>query len=217
MTQTMTTTPLRDAMYAMSLAQAVPDAELLDEFVRLYPEHAEALTEFAIELAVDALLHDADEPDVPAAPDTVSPVVSRVMSKFQNRLFEVRRDRSANQAAARARISVENPFAALNRDQFRALASRINVNIVLLSKLRDRQVDPVTIPQKFCRLVAEEMDSPLEVLTAHLYAPHPTAPARQFYKSDGKPDVQARQTFEEAVNGSGMSPEQQRLLLSFRD
>jgi len=38
---------LRDAMYAMSLAKAVPDAELLDEFARRYPNHANALTEFA--------------------------------------------------------------------------------------------------------------------------------------------------------------------------
>ena len=43
-------------MYAMSLAKAVPDAELLDEFARRYPQHADALTEFAIELAIDALM-----------------------------------------------------------------------------------------------------------------------------------------------------------------
>jgi hypothetical protein len=217
MTQTITSTPLRDAMYEMSLAQAVPDAELLDEFVRRYPEYADVLTEFAIDLAVDALLHDADEPDVPTDPDTVSPVVSRVMSQFQNRLFELRRDQNTTQAPACGTVSIDNPFAALDRDQFRALASKINVNAVLLSKLRDRQVDPVTIPQKFCRLVAEEMARPLEELTAHLYAPPTTAPARQFYKSDGKPTGQTRQTFEEAVHRSGLSPEQQRLLLSFKD
>ena len=72
MIETLTYTPLRDAMYAMSLAKPVPDAELLDEYVRLYPEHAEALTEFAVELAVDALLHDA----TPVGPDvTVGHVV----------------------------------------------------------------------------------------------------------------------------------------------
>ena len=50
---TTTQTPLRDAMYAMSLAKPVPDAELLDDFVRRYPQHADALTEFAIELAIE--------------------------------------------------------------------------------------------------------------------------------------------------------------------
>jgi len=43
-------TSLRDAMYAMSLAKAVPDAELLDEFARLYPRYADALTDSPLNL-----------------------------------------------------------------------------------------------------------------------------------------------------------------------
>ena len=39
MTATNHPTPLRDVLYAFSLAQPVPDARLLDEFVRRYPEH----------------------------------------------------------------------------------------------------------------------------------------------------------------------------------
>src|SRR5580700_9064653 len=104
MTETLTNTPLRDAIYAMSLAQPVPDAELLDEFVRRYPEHADALTDFAIELTLDSLQHIADEPDLPSDPDAVSPVVSRVISRFQNRLFEVRHGQRPNQAARAATL-----------------------------------------------------------------------------------------------------------------
>ena len=138
MTPTVTDTPLRDAMYAMSLAKAVPDAELLDEFVRRYPEHADALTEFAIELALDGLQHGDDDLDVPADPDAISPVVSRVMSQFQNRLFEISQKRAPSPAARAATASVANPFSALDRDGFRALASRLDINTALLSKLRDR-------------------------------------------------------------------------------
>jgi hypothetical protein len=90
MITTATQTSLRDAMYAMSLAKAVPDAELLDEFARLYPKYADALTEFAIELAIDSLMHRSDEEDVPADADAISDVVSRVMSQFENQLFERR-------------------------------------------------------------------------------------------------------------------------------
>jgi hypothetical protein len=85
-----TQTSLRDAMYAMSLAKAVPDAELLDEFARRYPQHADALTEFAIELAIDSLMHRSDEEDVTADADAISDVVSRVMSQFENQLYERR-------------------------------------------------------------------------------------------------------------------------------
>ncbi|MEA2896561.1 MAG: hypothetical protein QOJ84_2176 [Bradyrhizobium sp.] len=216
MIETLTHTPLRDAMYAMSLAKPVPDAELLDEYVRLYPEHAEALTEFAVELAVDALLHDADQTDFPEHPEAVSPVVSRVMSRFQNRLFEVQRGHAAAAPAARAAAtSVENPFVALDRDQFRALAGRINVNTVILSKLRDRQIDPDTIPGEFCRRIADELGEPLGIITTHLFASQDTSHARQFFKSDGKPTAASQQSFEQAVRGSGLTHDQQRRLLSF--
>src|SRR5580658_5044338 len=82
-------TPLRDVLYAFSLAKPIPDADLLEEFTRRYPEHAIELTDFAIELAVDAMRgHEDAEPDL--VDDAVSPAVSRAMSAFQNRLFEVR-------------------------------------------------------------------------------------------------------------------------------
>jgi hypothetical protein len=45
---------LRNAFYELALAERAPDAELLDDFIRRYPEHATELTEFAIELALDA-------------------------------------------------------------------------------------------------------------------------------------------------------------------
>lgn len=217
MTPTMTATPLRDVMYAMSLAKSVPDAELLDEFVRRYPEHADALTEFAIELALDGLQHGDDDLDVPADPDAISPVVSRVMSQFQNRLFEISQKRAPSPAARAATAAVANPFAALDRDGFRALASRLDINTALLSKLRDRHIEPATIPRGFCKHIAQEIDEDFDVLSAHLYAPPETPPARQYYKAEGKPKVYARQSFEEAVHGSGLSEAQQRHLLSFRD
>jgi hypothetical protein len=217
MNQTMTNTPLRDAIYAMSLAKPAPDAELLDEFVRRYPQYADTLTDFAIELAIDALQHGDDDLDILADPDAVSPVVSRVMSRFQNRLFEMSQKRTVTPSARVATMPVVNPFAELDRAAFRALASRIDVNTAMLSKLRDRQIDPLTIPKGFCKLAADEMDIPEETLTAHLFAVPEISQARQFYKAEGKPSVTARQTFEQAVQNSGLSDEQQRRLLSFRD
>src|ERR1700722_10316309 len=136
-TTTTTTTPLRDAMYAILPGNALPHAELLYEFVRRYPEHADALTEFAIELAVDALQHGDDDLDLPTDPETISPVVSRVMSQFQNRLFEISKKRVPEAPARAASAPIVNPFEALDRDGFRALASQLGMNTVLLTKLRD--------------------------------------------------------------------------------
>jgi hypothetical protein len=218
MIMTATQTSLRDAMYAMSLAKAVPDAELLDEFARLYPKYADALTEFAIELAIDSLMHRSDEEDVPADADAISSVVSRVMSQFENQLYERRQARAATPPARAATASVENPFAALDRQGFRSLASKLDVNNAFLSKLRDRTIEPISIPKAYCRHLAEEMDQDAEAMIAHLYGPQESVAAgRQLYKAEGKPTATARQSFEEAVKTSGLSEEQKRRLLSFQD
>lgn len=47
-------TPLRNALYELSLAMQPPDAGVLDAFVRRYPDHAEALTDLAVELAMES-------------------------------------------------------------------------------------------------------------------------------------------------------------------
>jgi hypothetical protein len=217
MTDTVTNITLRDAMYAMSLAKRVPDAELLDDFVRRYPQHAEALTDFAIELAIDALQYgeEVDE-DLPPETEPVSPAVARVMSRFQNRLFELRHAQApVPQVRASTAVPAANPFAALDRNGFRALASRVHANTALLSKFRDRQIDFATIPQEYVRCVANEMAASLEDLSTHLCAATEVSTDRQFFKAEGKPKAVDRQTFEEAVRNSGLSEDQQRRLLSF--
>jgi hypothetical protein len=210
-------TTLRDAMYAMSLAKRVPDAALLEDLVRRYPQHADALTEFAIELAIDALMcgEEVDD-DLPPATEAVSPAVSRVMSRFQNRLFELRHEQSAASQVRVTAVPVANPFASLDRNGFYALASRIHANTVLLSKFRDRQIDFATIPQEFVRCVAGEMQASLEALSTHLCAAAEVPTEGQFFKAEGEPKATGRQTFEEAVRNSGLSEEQQQRLLSFR-
>ena len=219
MMMTATQTSLRDAMYAMSLAKAVPDAELLDEYARLYPQFAGALTEFAVELVIDSLMHQGDEENIPADAEAISDVVSRVMSQFENQLYERRQARTTTTAPARAATaSVENPFAALDRPGFRALVSQLDVNSVFLSKLRDRTIDPISIPKAYSRHLALEMDEDIDAMAAHLFAPQESVAAgRQLYRAEGKPAAAPRQSFEEAVKTSGLSDDQQRRLLSFRD
>lgn len=219
MITTATQTSLRDVMYAMSLARAVPDAELLDEFARLYPQYSDALTEFAIELAIDSLMHRSEEEeDVPADADAISSVVSHVMSQFENQLYARRQARVATPPARTATASVENPFAVLDRQRFRALVSQLDINSAFLSKLRDRTIEPISIPKAYCRHLAREMDEDTDAMVTHLYAPqNSVAAGRQLYKAERKPSATARQSFEEAVKSSGLSEEQQRRLLSFRD
>jgi hypothetical protein len=211
MTATNTPTALRDVLYAFSLAKPVPDARLLDEFVRRYPDYAAEITDFAIELAIDAA--QGGDADVQEAESAVSPAVSRAMSRFQNRLFALRQDEvSGSTTSAATSYSVENPFAALDRAAFRGLANRLDVSTLFVTKLRDRQIDPSTMTTGFRKRVANELSVPLDVIVAH-FAARPEAQFRQFYKAEQKPTAVAWQSFEEAVRSSGLTDEQQRHLM----
>lgn len=204
----------REALYALAMANNMPDAGVLDDIVRQYPQFSRELTEFAIELALDSLVEGgAAEPAVD--PTRVSPAVSRAMSAFQNRLYSLRQAGEAAVAEATPSSDfVENPFTGLDRREFRALAKRIGANAMLVVKLRDRQIDPATIPDVFKQDVSNELGVPVDLLSAHLEAsPTATSEGLQFYKADHRPKQGERQSFADAVRGSGLTDEQQRRLL----
>ena len=208
------TTPLREAFYVLSLAKSVPDAELLDEVVRQYPQFAEELTDFAIELALDALRGDLaiDAAEADVDPSRVSPAVSRAMSRFYNHLHAARH---TNPVPVRSRAAevLANPFAALSRSEFRAFTARIDANVVFVAKLRDREIEPETMSDGFRRIVADELGAPVDLVVAH-FAAAGGVQTRQFYKADDKPSPGRRQSFEDAVRSSGLSEGQQQRLLS---
>jgi hypothetical protein len=62
-------------------------AHFLIEFARKYPEYAEALTDLAVDIALDTLRGDKEPAPIEAA---MSPAVSRAMARFSNQLFAVR-------------------------------------------------------------------------------------------------------------------------------
>lgn len=120
---------LNDVLYALALDEREMSAEVLDEFIQDYPEHAQTLTDFAIELALDSLRVDAAM-ETEAVVDTAqcSPAVSRAMSRFQNRLYSAKRPsgESAQHITTDAPRAV-NPFASLDRRTFRELAERLHL------------------------------------------------------------------------------------------
>ena len=208
-------TQRREALYALAMAENMPDAGVLDDIVRQYPQFSRELTEFAVELALDSLV-EGGAAEAAADPTKVSPAVSRAMSSFHNRLYALRRAGGAVVAEPPPSSDfVENPFSDLGRREFRAVAEGMGANTVLVAKLRDRQIDPTTISDGFKRHVSKELEVPVDLLAAHLEAsPTETQGSRQFYKADHRPRQGERQSFADAVRGSGLTDEQQRHLLS---
>jgi len=202
-------TPLRNVLYALALAKPTPDAALVDEFVRHYPEYASELTEYAIELALSAIAVQNAPIEMPVAMTT--PNVSRAMSRFHNRLYAVRKETDAE--AAKAAPAVENPFAKLNRPAMRALAQRLHANTVFVMKLRDRLITGDTMTEGFLRRIADELGVLREHIVAHFAAPASIQSSAHF-KADTKPVAGEKQTFEEAVRSCGLTPAQQHALLN---
>ena len=205
---------LREAFYALSTAREFPDASMLDDVIRRYPEFGRELTEFAIAIAIDALSGDriVEAAEVASNPSIVSSAVSRAMSHFQNRLHAVNMGTAAAGKTGAIAEEVANPFLGVSRSEFRAVAVRLNANAVFVSKLRDRLIDPATMTPGFRRRVADELKAPLDLVVAHFVA-RQSVPTGQFFKADGKPSTGVQQTFEEAVRSSGLSEGQQLFLL----
>ena len=208
--------PLRELLYEFSLAKRVPDAELLDDFVRRFPQYADALTEFALELTMDALRPDPEvNTEATIDLDHVSPTVSRAMSRFHNRLHAVRQTApTSNRVFTPEVMDVPNPFAELSRISIRALADRIGANTVFVNKLRDRQIKPDTIPNGFLQYLADVLGITPDLLTAHFAGPS-VSTSHQFYKAENKPESNLQQSFVEAVQSSALNEEQKHQLLRF--
>ena len=201
--------PLRDVLYEFSLAKRIPDADLLDEYVRQFPQYADELVDFAVSLALDVPYDEAAQPV--ADPQHFSPAVSRAMSRFHNHLHAMRQAQTTPTHNSVPQAAV-NPFLTLSRDAFRVLAAQLGANALFVARLRDRQIAPATFSTGFLRLVADKLGATVEEVVAHFSAPaSPSAP--QFLKADGKPEPAGQQSFEEAVKASGLTPEQQQRLL----
>jgi hypothetical protein len=199
---------LQDALYALALAKPIPDAAVLDDLVRRYPHYAAQLTDMAVELALEVL---ADEEPLPEKVSGTIAAVGRAMSRFQNRLYAVTKSRRP----ANANTAPESPnlFSSLDRAELRGLGSRLGGNTVFAMKLRDRVIDPDTMTEGFRRHVVETMQAPLDVVIAH-FAGRSEMAVHAHYKAEQKPETRRKQSFEEAVRSSGLTPEQQAFLLS---
>jgi len=197
---------LEDVLNELSLTSSTPNADIIDQFVRRYPQYKGELVDFAIELALDAI---GDESlDASATSATASSAVDIAMSRLHNRLHAVR-----SEGAGRRQSTPPNPFETLPADQLRAFMTGIHANPVFVMKLRDRHIDPTTIPAGLRRLSAELLSVPESVLAVHWAGPPMIAEGSRF-KSERKPEASKRQSFAEAVATSSLNEEQQRYLLS---
>lgn len=218
MTMTSQSTPadLETIYYEMSLEADIPDANLIDAYVKRYPQFSVEITDFAIALTLDALAPEEEESE--CYPEEVSPSVSRAMSHFQNLLYKAREGTKGTdletKLADQPGPETYNPIAALSTVALKDFAQRLGANGVFVIKLRDRQIDPTTIPPGFISHAANSLPSSDVDFIAHIMAaPAAQGQSVQFHKADGKPDHGEQESFVDAIKNSGLIPKQQDHLL----
>ena len=84
-----TNVELREAFLELAMGEGYPDPDTLDAFVRLFPDHAEELTNFAIDLVITSRANE-DESFVAAEGGALDVEVASALSAFQNALFAAR-------------------------------------------------------------------------------------------------------------------------------
>lgn len=171
--------------------------ETLERYIRAYPQHTTALIDCSIDLIHEPPADDARAPEVPDS------AVDKAWQRFE---------RALQQPDAEA----ANPFAKLNTSSFKSLARSLDVSNLFLMRVRDRAIFASTIPVRFTEKLASELGATVQAVVAYLQGP-PRIFSGQAFRSNAKPSVGEQITFDQAVQTSQLTQEQQATLNSLAD
>ena len=170
---------LDDALNTFVQENDRPTAENVQEWVDRYPQFRKDLVEFAAVWAEQLVLPAADETGTEAEKVLVDRAISHVLNVAYNRDVETLEQTTS-----------DDPVRGLTQDAQRAgtkpaqLAKACGLDLSLLSKLNNRQIQPWTIPAVLIGMLAEKLDK--------------TIAALKFFSPDRLGQPPGRPTFPEA-------------------
>jgi hypothetical protein len=171
--------------------------EVLERYIREYPQHATALIDCSIDLLQQ---QPAEDVSAIVVPDSA---VDKAWQRFEL---------AVQQPAA----EVVNPFAKLNSTSFKSLARSLNVSNLFLMRVRDRAISAASIPARFVEKLASELGATVRAMGAYLQGP-PGMVSGHAFRSSVKPSVGEQISFDQAVATSQLTPEQQTMLKALSD
>lgn len=172
-----------DDVLASFAAEPEQGREVLERYLRDYPEFAGDLVELSREMARMQL---CDETELDAA-DTAA------INKAWTLHVEAR--------------PLQDALSAISAELQRDLAKELNVSRQVISAFRERRVIASSIPRWFLKKFAELIDLTSEQLSNLLDTPDETQLMRSF-RADRKPSPVSRVTFEQLLIDAGVSAEQ---------
>ena len=192
---------LDDALNTFVQENDRPTAGNLQEWVERYPQFRKDLIDFAAAWAEQLVLPAAEE----IGAETEKLLVDRAMSHVHNVAY------SRNVEKLRQTTS-DDPVDSLTKDAQRAgtkpaeLARACRLDLGLLSKLNNRQIQPWTIPAELIGILAERLNKTVAALKIFFAGP-PRAAVGMAFLSRDKPTASPQQSFTEAVQQSSLSDE----------
>ena len=190
---------LDDAFNTFVAENDQPTEENLQAWVKRYPQYRRELVDFAAAWAAQLALPPAPE----LGPEAEKALVDRAMSHVLNVAYG--RDEQVQQSAESddlvGSLTDEAQRAGMNAKEF---ARACGLDLVLLSKLNNRQIKPQTIPARLIDLLRQQIRKPSTAIRTYLAKPVHLATGTAFLARD-KPTVAEQQSFVDAVRTSSLS------------
>jgi len=179
-----------DVLEAFALEPEAGKATL-EKYLRNFPEYAEAILDFAVEISREDVVRK--EP----------------LSARERALIETGWKKHV-EAAPRP---FANPFEVLSYVELGKIAEILEVPKQVLTALRDRLVVATSIPNRFAARLAREIRTEVDILMAFIASP-PALSVSRSRKSDVKPRISARKTFEQVLTDAGVAPADRKKLMA---
>ncbi len=178
-------TDIYEILAAYTDAAGKPEGTKLEDWVKRYPEHEQALVDYALY----SFVCEQGTPYVTQSDDEAAASFLRRAAAVRERLM-----------AARSRPVLAGLLAAA-RDRglsARALAERLKLGTTAVLKLDQRLFRPSTLPRELVARLAEELDRPFADLAAYLRQP-PRLAAQVQYRAKEMPRVAEPEEFASAI------------------
>jgi sugar-specific transcriptional regulator TrmB len=162
----------------------------LERYLRDFPEYAEAILDFSAEISNEVVIRK----------DALSERERAIIETGWKKHIEA------------APKPVADPFVVLSHVELANIAKILEIPRQVLTAFRDRVILTSSIPKHFAERLAAAIGSNIETMMAYLAMP-PTLSMERSRKSDTKPKIADRKTFEDVLTDAGVSPEGRRKLI----
>lgn len=176
--------------------EPIHDHKTLERYLSEYPEYSEVLVDCSIEFRLD---------------------IDRRKSVADSKEENVENAWQRFQVAMKVENDVPvNLFAKISPTTFKSLVKRLDISNLFLIRLRDRAIEPITIPKCFIEKIAAEMRVTSDTVSNFLNST-PNLTLNNSFRTSSETKEITQISFQEAIETSQLTESQKNLLKNMVD